>query len=98
MPANLSLANPNFQNIDVGTFATPNLVDVDLDGKLDLLVGSRNGFVKYYKNTTTNTSMNLVLQTDTFGHINTNLPGEPNGFSTPFLFSHDYVDLQNISS
>jgi hypothetical protein len=86
MPANLNLSTPNFQNIDVGTFAAPNLVDVDLDGKLDLLVGSRNGSVSYYRNTGTSAAMTLELQTDRFGNVSTNLQGEPNGFSTPLMF------------
>ncbi|WP_369178909.1 FG-GAP-like repeat-containing protein [Candidatus Thiodubiliella endoseptemdiera] len=45
-------SNP-FNGIDVGNAASPILVDIDGDGDLDLVVGERNGTLKYYQNTGT---------------------------------------------
>jgi hypothetical protein len=84
--ANFVFTNPYFQNIDVGTFASPQLVDVDLDGLLDLLIGSREGKINYYRNTGTPNSMSLELITNALGGISTTIIGDPSGFSTPSLF------------
>ena len=51
-----------------------------------MLVGTREGTVQYFKNTTTGNSPVMELQTATFGSINTALPGEANGYATPFAF------------
>lgn len=85
-PANMAFITPAFEDIDVGTYASPCLFDVDQNGRIDLIVGNRDGKISYYKNTSTGNSPVLELQTDQFGGVNTALPGEPNGFSTPFLF------------
>lgn len=85
-PANMTFITPAFEDIDVGTYAAPCLFDVDQNGRADLLIGNRNGKISYYKNTSTGNSPVLELQTEEFGGVNTALTGEPNGFSTPFMF------------
>ena len=35
---NFSINTPNFENIDVGYFATPQIVDVNRDGVNDLII------------------------------------------------------------
>jgi hypothetical protein len=44
------LSNSNYLGINVGSNATPQLVDVDRDGQIDLLIGERNGNINYYRN------------------------------------------------
>ena len=85
-PASMTFITPAFEDIDVGTYAAPCLFDVDQNGRVDLLIGNRNGKISYYKNTSTGNSPVLELQTEEFGGVNTALTGEPNGFSTPFMF------------
>ena len=84
--ANFVFVDANYQSIDVGTFATPYLADVDNDGKIDLLVGKKDGTVSYYRNTSNNLQVQLTEISPNFGNINTSLPGEPNGYSTPVIF------------
>ncbi len=47
--------NP-FNGINAGYSSSPILVDIDGDGDLDLVVGERNGTLKYYQNTGTTSS------------------------------------------
>ncbi|MFM9007046.1 MAG: FG-GAP repeat domain-containing protein, partial [Bacteroidota bacterium] len=42
---------PAWQGIDIGNNSQPQLVDVDRDGRLDLLIGERAGVLNYYRNT-----------------------------------------------
>ncbi len=53
--------------IDVGQIATPQIFDVDNDGRLDLLSGCLNGSVVYYRNTGTSQSPIYTWQTDSLG-------------------------------
>ncbi len=85
-PASFSFVSPDFQGIDIGTYSAPCLFDIDNNGKLDLLIGTREGTVHYYKNTTTGNAPVMELQTTSFGNINSALPGESNGYATPFAF------------
>lgn len=44
----------NFQNLDVGSNSTPQLVDVDNDGLLDIVSGELFGKISYFRNTGAN--------------------------------------------
>lgn len=77
-----------YTTIDVGQHATPNLVDVDRDGDLDLLIGERNGNINYHENTGTATvaAFSATPTSGTFGFIDARLPGFSEGNSAPFLW------------
>jgi hypothetical protein len=78
---------PNYLGIDVGQNAVPQLVDVNRDGKIDLLIGERNGNTNYYENTGTTTlpSFSSTATSETFGFIDAKLPGLSEGNSAPHL-------------
>lgn len=50
-PVAWSAPSMNFFNIDVGDRSTPQLIDLDRDGDLDLVVGRYGGMIHYYENT-----------------------------------------------
>ena len=71
--------NPNFQfttdvyeGIYAGSLAAPYLYDLNEDGLLDLLIGSYEGNIRYYKNTGSSSSASFTLENDTLGGILTN--------------------------
>lgn len=75
--------------IDVGQFATPQWVDLNEDGLLDLVVGEKNGNVNYYANNGTATVASYVFQEDTLGGmVATNILGIF-GYSVPHFFKND---------
>ncbi|MES2836756.1 MAG: T9SS type A sorting domain-containing protein [Bacteroidota bacterium] len=86
--ANYVLISTSYQAIDVGQSATPQLVDVDRDGMLDLLIGERSGNVNYYRNKGTSTNAVYNLISSTFGEVNVSPFGNIIGYSSPRLFDN----------
>ena len=90
-PSNFALQSPfNFQDasgttIDIGSNATPQLIDVDRDGDLDLIIGTRSGNIVYYKNIGTPTTLSYSLITSSFGGIDV-LKSCCTGYSVPFMY------------
>jgi Ca2+-binding RTX toxin-like protein len=78
--------NNPFNGIDIGSFSTPTLADIDGDGDLDLIVGKINGTLNYYRNTGSATAPIYVEQTGTNNPFNTIDVGF---YSTPTLVNID---------
>lgn len=76
----------NYAGIDVGSYATPQLIDVDRDGLIDLLIGEQSGNINYYRNTGTAASPVFTLVTQTFGNIIVNQTGYTTGYSAPCMY------------
>ncbi|MEO5643454.1 MAG: T9SS type A sorting domain-containing protein [Bacteroidia bacterium] len=92
---NFIFVSSNYMGIDVGSYSTPQLVDVDRDGKLDLLIGEASGNINYYRNTGTTTVPAFSLITPLFGNVIVNQVGYTTGYSVPYLWdnSGSYVLL-----
>ncbi|MCC6384058.1 MAG: T9SS type A sorting domain-containing protein [Bacteroidia bacterium] len=92
-PPNFILAQAHIQNssgtpINMGAYPTPILVDLNRDGKLDLIIGERIGNLNYFENTGTLTSYSFTLITQTLGNVSTVKPAfDFYGYSAPFF--HD---------
>ncbi|HEX8517055.1 MAG TPA: T9SS type A sorting domain-containing protein [Bacteroidia bacterium] len=91
--AKFVIAQANFKNsagraIDVGDFASPQIFDVDNDGKKDLIIGGRNGKISYFHHSGSPTASVPVLDsiTNFFGQVKVNQPGYTLGYSHPFMF------------
>jgi len=84
--ANFSLSQANYKSIDVGQFAAPQLVDVNGNGKLDLLIGERSGRVEYYENigSATSPDFSSIATNSFFGGIDVMIPC-CTGYSSPYL-------------
>lgn len=64
-----TFVSDDYQNIDAGDNAAPSLADLNGDGLLDLLVGSYEGTIKYYKNVGSTTNPTFNLEDDSLGGI-----------------------------
>lgn len=81
--ANFVLSQPKYQSIDVGNFATPQLIDLNRDGKLDMVIGKENGYFSYYQNSGTLTVPSFTKITDSLGRVSTLHPTFFKGNSVP---------------
>lgn len=77
----------NYQNILASNFVYPQLYDIDQNGTLDLILGSTNGRLTYYKNVGTTTSPSFTLKTGFLGGVDVKQYGWTSGFSMPFLYN-----------
>lgn len=90
-----TFVNPqqNFQDnagtvISVGSFAHPQLFDLDKDGLLDLIIGNKTGEIAYYKNIGTSTNPSFQLVTSLLGGIDVSAQS-PDGYAAPHFFRND---------
>lgn len=83
--ANFVFMSQNYAGIDVGNFSTPQLVDVNHDGLIDLLIGERDGNLNYFRNTGTAANPVFVTADNFFGEVDVRQPGYTTGYSAPFL-------------
>lgn len=67
--AAVNMVNQAGEVIDVGQFSAPQLFDLDTDGKLDLLVGEREGNINFYHNIGSLTVPVFQLIEDTIGGV-----------------------------
>lgn len=67
--AQTALEDNNGNKIIVSSNATPELFDLDNDGKIDLIIGQGNGPVLYYRNVGTNTNYSFELVNNDLGGI-----------------------------
>lgn len=78
---------PNYFNIDVGDFSTPQLFDLDNDGLLDLIIGEQNGNLNYYHNDGSATNPDFSFVTDSLGKVNvTDYSVSWSGYSIPWFY------------
>lgn len=84
------MSDPNYFDIDVGSFASPFLIDLDRDEDLDLLIGSRLGLIYYYENQGSAEEADFVLTNDTLGNINLIDPIFNTAYTTPTV-----IDTEN---
>lgn len=83
----------NYQGIDIGNYAAPQIIDVDRDGKLDLLIGTQLGRISYYHNDGTVSAPVFTLVTSFFGGVHVNQIGYTTGYATPCMIddSGNYI-------
>ena len=82
--------------MDVGQFATPHFTDLDLDGKVDLVIGERNGNLNYYRNSGTVTAPQWALISEDLGGVSTVEYWNVTGHSVPVIFRNEQNDREML--
>jgi hypothetical protein len=85
------LAEAEYENIDVGYFASPKLIDVNRDGLLDIIIGEQSGTINYCENTGTSTNPIFDTVISNFGGIDIESNIISAGFSTPTLYDNNGI-------
>lgn len=67
--------------------ASPQLVDLNEDGLLDLVIGTKNGKIRYYENVGTNANYQFNLVSTNFGGVD--VSENFVGYATPHFFKND---------
>jgi hypothetical protein len=90
------LFDVNNELIDVGQSVVPQIIDLNEDGKNDLIIGELNGNVNYYQNTGTVANFVFTHVADSIGGaIATNVLGIQ-GKSVPFFFKNSNDEFELI--
>jgi len=98
-PANFTITQAFYTDnntvvIDVGEAAAPFIVDIDRDGKLDMVIGCKKGKLYYYKNIGTVNNPLFELITDTLGGVDVSI--NFTGYSTPYIGVIDSTGKYNL--
>lgn len=86
-PVQFTLFAQQYNGIDVGAFATPQLADIDLDGRTDILCGKENGTLSFFSNTggPSGFSFPSIADDSFWGQVDVQIPC-CTGYSAPHAF------------
>jgi hypothetical protein len=85
----------NYQEIDVGMFSAPQLIDLNADNLPDLAIGRQDGRLSYYENQGTPVNPQFAWITDFMGSVNvTDSTLSYTGYSTPRFFRDNENQLE----
>ena len=81
--SSFNISIPNLANIDMGYFASPQIIDINRDGLNDLIIGEKGGTISYFENKGTQTNPDFSTEYTNWGGIDVDSIYISNGFSTP---------------
>jgi len=98
---NFLLSTDSLPGITVGSLSAPLVFDFNQDGRTDLLIGNRSGYITYYEDTSSTAVKKLSLQTISLGGIKAGDVNNIYGFCVPFIgkmdnTNKDYLMIGNV--
>ncbi|MBC8046858.1 MAG: T9SS type A sorting domain-containing protein, partial [Fimbriimonadaceae bacterium] len=93
-PADFPTLSANYKGIDIGLKSTPQIIDVNEDGLVDLIIGEQNGNLNYYENTGASTAPAFTLINGLWGDVDVRSIGSTTGNSVPHLMKDDTGNWQ----
>jgi hypothetical protein len=81
----MSTPIPNWKNMQVGAAPKPQIIDLDRDGLLDIVVGTRTGLIRFFRNRGTRTAPDFNPQANStkLGGVDVSEIGDPAGYVAP---------------
>ncbi len=81
----LNYADQSGTPMNAGQYASPQLFDLNKDGKLDLILGKKTGELMYFENTGTTSNPTFTLLNTALGMVDTDTL-TPDGYAVPHFF------------
>ncbi len=91
--ASFASAELYYNDIDAGYLSAPCLIDIDQDGKLDMIIGEMNGNLNYYHNSGTASEPAFTLESEIWGGVDVRETGYITGYSVPFMYRNENDSL-----
>lgn len=85
----LNIQDNTGTEINVQSYASPQLFDLDNDGLLDLIIGKRGIGISYYKNIGTVSSPSFELVTQSLGDVDMGNLSYPENYAVPHFVRHN---------
>ena len=85
----LNISDNQGNTIDVSSYASPQLFDLNNDGLLDLIIGKRTVGIVYYVNIGTAASPSWELVTNDLGAVDMGTSIYPDNYTVPMFVRHD---------
>ncbi|MDX1651801.1 MAG: T9SS type A sorting domain-containing protein [Brumimicrobium sp.] len=85
----LNLKDHTGSEINLQSFASPQLFDLDNDGLLDLIVGKRTSGIHYYRNIGTAAAPSFELITQNLGNVDMGTMAYPDNYAVPHFVRHN---------
>lgn len=95
---NFVFSTDSIPGVFVNKYSAPWVVDFNLDGKTDLLVGNQVGRIAYYEDTSSTSQKKLALKTVSLGGVLTGNPFQTFGYATPIITRTDNLPKQYLLS
>ena len=88
-PLSMATPIPVWKNLDAGAAAKPQIVNLDRDGLPDIVTGTRNGFIRFFKNigTTSTPNFSASATISKLGFVDAAQFGFPTGFASPIFMN-----------
>ncbi len=87
-PPDFVVVHDAFNAVTPGKSSAPALLDIDQDGDLDIISGSRDGRLAWFENTSSGAEISFDLVTETLGGVDVrDLNVSYYGYSTPSFFT-----------
>jgi hypothetical protein len=97
-PAVFGNYQSNYQNILGSNFVYPQLFDVDKNGTLDLLLGSQNGRISYWRNIGNVALPTFTSQSTFLGGVDVKPYGYSSGYAMPYMYNDAGVTKLMVGS
>ncbi|MEX1190414.1 MAG: T9SS type A sorting domain-containing protein [Brumimicrobium sp.] len=85
----LNIKDESGNEINVQSYASPQLFDLDNDGLLDLIIGKKNSGISYYRNVGSSTTPSFQLVTENLGGVDMGTQVYPENYSVPHFLRHN---------
>lgn len=92
-PAQFNAPLANYQGIGIGSFSTPQIIDVNNDGLMDILIGEKIGNMNYYQNQGIigtpifTPDATQAPNASVYGKIDMRKKGFLSGYSSPWMYA-----------